>query len=64
VKLPPFRGQSAALRVSHTAGVPQGSPHVTNPDNNPRASVTEEMKTRKDGNHPGAWLAMSTEAAT
>jgi hypothetical protein len=48
VKLPPFRGQSAALRVSHTAGVPQGSPHVTNPDNNPRASVTEEMKTRKD----------------
>lgn len=38
-KQPPLGGQPAALCVSRTTGLPQGSPAVTIPDNTPKKSV-------------------------
>ncbi len=39
-ELPPFRGQSAALRVPHTTGLSRRPP----PDNTPERSVTRERR--------------------
>ncbi|MFF7929202.1 hypothetical protein ACFZDP_50655, partial [Streptomyces mirabilis] len=55
-KPPPLSGQSTTLRVPHTTDLPQGSPHVTTPDNNPKRSVTRGPACERAG-PAAAWLS-------